>query len=233
MVQPEDFLRRIPAYRTHRQLGAAFRAAHGVAFVDHYSNPDREAEQARRLALADLCALPRCGFKGAGSVEWLTSQGIAIPSEMNRAERQSDGGLVARLGNTDIMILSDVTARSDRPFCLIEEWPKAEASPKGFDAYREYGFAWFLLVGEYAPELFSRISSVDLRFENFAEMSVAQTNVLGLGGVIIRADVVDIPGYHLLFDIASSEYFIEGMLETMEEFDGGVIGLAGLEAMLD
>jgi len=55
-----------------------------------------QPELQRRLALTDLSPLPRTGFKGTGTVEWLTAQGMTIGPDSNMAYRQADGSLAAR-----------------------------------------------------------------------------------------------------------------------------------------
>ena len=79
--------------------------------------PTTKSPQARRMGIADLSVLPRTGFKGAGTVEWLTSQGLNIGADSNIAYRQTGGELAARLAPTEIFLVDSLaaTGRPDRP----------------------------------------------------------------------------------------------------------------------
>lgn len=228
MVRPESFDRRMPAWRTHQDFGARFEPMGDVAAVVSYGDENVEDSALARLAFADLCAVPRCGFKNAGAPEWLAARGVAIPEVPNRAARQEDGGLCIRMGGTDIMVVADPAGRSDRPRRLLADWNADTAQPKGWNAHREEGFGWFLLTGALAPELWSRTCSVDMRLDRFVDLDVAQTRAFDMGGVIVRADLGTVPAYHLFFDIASSDYLIETVCEIMTEFGGRMVGLAVL-----
>lgn len=231
MVRPEDFDRRIPAYRAHAALGATFEAVGDVAAVWNYGDPVGEAAALDTLAFLDLNALPRCGFKNEGAPQWLASKGVAIPDTANRAVRQTDGGLCARLGGTDMLVVCDPSGHGSLPRRLLMDWAADSVRPRGWDAHREDGFCWFLLMGSRAPEFWSRVCSVDMRPGSFADLDVAQTRAFGLGGVIVRADIAGIPGYHMFFDIACSDYLIHCVPTVMTEFGGRLAGLSALRTL--
>lgn len=219
----------MPTYRTHRARNAVFRALGDIAVVEHYGDVNAEAAAVPELAFADLCALPRCGFKNVGAPDWLQRQGVTIPDRANKATRQLDGSICARLGGTDILLCADPLGESRRPTELLRAWAADSSKPKGWDAHREDGYSWFLLTGRHSPELFTRICAVDLRLQSFHELEVAQTQALGVSGVIIRADLAAIPAYHLFFDIASADFLIESMEDVMAEFQGRLVGLGALK----
>lgn len=232
MVRPEDFDRRIPAYHTHAALGAVFDAVFDGAAVWHYEDPAAERVALDTLAFIDLSALPRCGLKNEGTPQWLASRGVVVPDVANRAARQADGGLCARLGGTDILVTSDPFGYGTRPRQLLVDWAADPERPKGWDAHREDGFCWFFLIGSRAPDFWSRVCSVDMRPAIFRDLQIAQTRIFGLGGIIVRADIGGLLGYNLFFDIASSDYLIHCVLAVMAEFGGRMAGLSTLR-MLD
>lgn len=47
--------------------------------------------------LQDQTDLPRVGFRGTQSAEYLNARGFTLPDAPNRALAQADGGWVARL----------------------------------------------------------------------------------------------------------------------------------------
>ena len=85
----------------HRKL-----LAHGASFVEinrglvalQYGAVD-EGAAAARLGLADLCVLPRTGFKGRKVIPALEAQGVEL-TVPNQAIRQADGGIAAVLAMT-------------------------------------------------------------------------------------------------------------------------------------
>lgn len=231
MIRPDAFDRRIPTYRTHASLGATFEAVGEIAAVSGYGDTAAEAAGLRSLAFADLNALPRCGFKNEAAPQWLTAKGVVIPDAANRAARQSAGGLCLRLGGTDMLVTSSPFGDDDGPNRLLADWAASDEKPRGWDAHREEGFGWFVLTGEQAPEFWARVCAVDLRPATFADLDVAQTRAFHMGGVVARADIAGVLAYHMFFDIASSDFLIEVVGETMAEFGGTFVGLSALRTL--
>src|SRR5699024_3069513 len=102
------------------RFGAVNDAAVALGFGD--ATAAHEAERAQALGLSDLSPLPRCGFKGPGSAEWLSGQGIDVPAESNRATRQADGALAARLAPGEVWLLGDLAGHSATPQQLSAAW---------------------------------------------------------------------------------------------------------------
>lgn len=230
-IQPQDYIRRSFVYRELRACGARFGEVGGAAVALDYGHEDNEVEQARTLGLSDLSPLPRCGFKGAGTIEWLTSQGIEVPEQPNRATRQADGCVAARLSPNEVLVLGDLAGQADICTRLVQTW-ESEAQPpsppRGFPLPRADSHAWFALTGTEAPAMLAKLCGVDLRPGVFANNSVAQTSVARLSAVIIRQDLGATLNYHLLPDSASAAYLWNCLSDAMAEFGGAPVGLAAL-----
>src|SRR4051794_13176482 len=97
--------RRSPIYRLTQSAGAFCEIMNGGAVPMHYGNADSELDRAQRMAIADLSGLPRTGFKGAGSIEWLQAQGLQIGPDSNMAYRQEGGALAARLAPSETFLI--------------------------------------------------------------------------------------------------------------------------------
>jgi sarcosine oxidase subunit gamma len=234
-VFAHNYKRRSPIYRETQKAGAWFETMNGGVVATHYSS-DHTAEEAlaRRMGLADLSVLPRTGFKGAGTVDWLMSQGLAIGSDSNMAYRQEGGELAARLAPTEIFLLDALSASGALIDKLNAGWNWGTEKPRkliGYPMPRQDSHAWFMVSGTSAPEMFAKICGVDLRPHKFAPGQIAQTSLAKMSGIVIRADLGAVPAYHLLADIASAEYLWGAVLDAMTEFGGGPVGLNALRAL--
>ncbi len=236
-VFPQVQQRRSMIYRQLQAAGAWFEVVNGGAVAVRYGdNADRELQQAREMGIADLSVLPRTGFKGAGTVEWLVGQGLAIGADSNVAYRQAGGELAARLAPGEILLIDSLAATGDLIDRLNAAWTWGGEKPRkliGYPTPRQDSHAWFMVSGNHAPDMFAKMCGVDLRPHKFASGAIAQTSIAKMSGIIIRADLGTTPGYHLLADIASAEYLWDCVLDAMAEFGGRPVGLAALRQLAE
>ena len=110
---PADFSRRSFVYRSLVAAGARFAEQHGAAVADDFGGgADAEARQAQSLGLADLSPLPRIGFKGRGTLDWLAGHGVSGFSENNMAYPQPGASLVARLAPSEVLVLGGIAGNA-------------------------------------------------------------------------------------------------------------------------
>ncbi|MGH6959324.1 MAG: hypothetical protein ACREE7_02455, partial [Dongiaceae bacterium] len=177
---------------------------------------------------------PRTGFKGAGTVEWLTAQGLSIGPDSNRAYPQAGGELAARLAPTEIFLIDSLAGTGDLIRQLNAAWSWGSEKPRRLTGYpmpRSESHAWFMVTGESAPAMFAKICGVDLRPHRFAVGAIAQTSVAKMSAIVIRADLGGTPAFHLLADSASAEYLWTCVLDAMAEFDGAPVGWSALRQL--
>ena len=202
----------------------------GLAAMD-YGDPAAEQAALASLALVDVSPLPRVGFKGRGTPEWLAGEGVRLP-EPNLALRQEDGTLAVRLAPREALLLAPLTGDADPTARLEPAWREARRNGPGealgYPVPRADSHAWFLVTGEHAPAMFAKICGVDLRPDRFAPLRVAQTQAMRLSVVVIRDDGERLAAWHLLLDSASAEYAWDCLLDAMAEFGGKPAGLAAL-----
>jgi sarcosine oxidase, subunit gamma len=232
-VQPTDYSIRSFHYRTLAREGARFYAlADAAVAFDYGRGGDTERVQAQRLGLADLSPLPRTGFKGREAIHWLRSQGLTIGDENNRAwvEGQSHDAVVARLADTEALILGDIGAKVG--LCArLERICATEKPARCYHVPRRDSSAWFAVTGEYAGSMFAKLCGVDLRHHRFPTGSVAQTSLARMNVVVIRSDLGDTPVFFLLFDSASADYLWACLKDAMAEYDGAAVGHAAFLAL--
>lgn len=186
-----------------------------------------ESSAAARLGLADLSLLPRTGFKGAKVIPALEAKGIE-PTVPNQAIRLADGGLAAVLAMTEVLILAPLSGAADQIRMLEGGWSLDQADGC-YLVPRQDSHFWFALTGERASGTLAKICGVDLRLARFADLAIAQTSVARSNCVVIRADLGELPTFHLLGDSASAGYMWECLLDAMAEFNGRPVGLAVLQ----
>ncbi len=227
--------RRSFVYRVLQAAGARFAVVNGGTIAVDFGRPlEQEAAQARSLGLADLSVLPRTGFKGPGAVEWLTAQGLDIGADSNKAYRQPDGALAARLAPSEIFLIGGLDGSGDLMTRVNTAWFWSSNKPRrliGYPMPRADSHAWFMVCGQLAPAMFAKICAIDLRVHRFVEGAIAQTSIAKMNAIIIRADLGAILAFHLLADSASAEYLWHCVLDAMEEFGGTPVGLAALRRL--
>jgi sarcosine oxidase subunit gamma len=213
----------------HRKL-----LAHGASFVEinrgrvalQYGEVD-EGAAAARLGLADLCVLPRTGFKGHKAIPALEAQGVEL-TVPNQAIRQADGGIAAVLAMTEVLILAPLSGDDGAIRALEHGW-SFDRADGCYPAPRQDSHFWFALTGEFASATLAKLCGVDLRLHRFADLSVAQTSVARSNCVVIRGDLGELPTFHLLGDSAAAAYVWDCLLDAMAEFGGRPVGLAVLQ----
>ena len=236
-IVPAAFLRRSFIYRTLQRLGAEFAVVNGAAVaLCCGTSIEADIDAGQRLGLADLSPLPRTGFKGPGTIEFLTAQGLAIGPDSNVAYVQPGGGLAARLAPNEIFFLDGLDGGGETVARLEAAWHWGEERPRrpiGYPMPRAESHCWFAATGEQAAAMFAKICGVDLRPAKFAAGRIAQTSVAKINAIVIRCPGGAVPAYHLLADSASAEYFWACLGDAMAEFDGQPIGLAAARWLID
>jgi sarcosine oxidase subunit gamma len=212
------FARRSFVHRRVEEANVSFVPLDDAAFGET-SDP---ARLAAGLKLVDLSVLPRWGLKGRGIAAWLARNGMTMPLADNRAERQPDGSLVARLAPAELLVLAPIIGKS----ALAE--PIERIAPAGEDACyrapRRESHCWFVVVGNDADKMFAKLCGVDLSPGRFAVGQVAQTSVARVNAIIIRQDLGGLLAFFVLADSASAEYLWDCLLDAMAEFGGTACG---------
>ncbi|MGJ7547006.1 sarcosine oxidase subunit gamma [Pseudomonas alloputida] len=168
------------------------------------------------VVLQDLTDLPRVGFRGAEAAEFLSGHGFALPEIANRALEQQDGTIVARLSQTEYLLLGCGSDAGERVADEEATWELDHQA--NYLLPRQDSHAWFELSGAAIEQVMAKICGVDLRQQSFGTGLIAQTSAARINVIVIRSTRNDIPCFHLLFDRASREYFHGAVLDAMQEF---------------
>jgi len=224
-------LRRSQLYRRHIEMGAVFESlgdgtAGDSALVSYYgaNNHQQELTQAQHLGLADLSTLPRMGFKGLGTPDWAAGQGIELPAQPNQATLQSDGTLVARLSQSELLLASNLNGLSESIASTTQSTPPERV----YSLPRSDSHSWLVLCGSRAAETLAKVCGVDLRPHKFANGEVAQTAIAKINGVLVRNDLGETLSYCIFSDSSSVEFLWDSLHDAMAEFKGAAIGIQAL-----
>jgi sarcosine oxidase subunit gamma len=180
------------------------------------------ANLAAGVKLVDLSVVPRWGLKGRDVAAWLGRQGAAMLAADNRAERQRDGSVIARLSPAEVLVLSPVDGRSQ----LADAIERLPAAGEGtcYPVPRRDSHCWFVVSGPDSPAMFAKLCGVDLAPDRFPAGQIAQTSVARLTAIVIRNDIANALAFSVLADSASAEYLWDCLIDAMREFAGSVCG---------
>ena len=211
-VTPGQYNRRSFIHTRLVAAGAEFRETAQAALATAFPG-DPPA-----LGLADLSPVPRAGVKGRRALSWLGEQGWPVPEANNAAVWSGDGHIVARLADSEALLLGPPGGDGDALTALAAAIPGdgAWATP------RNDSHCWFRLQGEDAVDCLQKLCGVDLREHAFPVGAIAQTSVARLTCIVIRDRE---QAFHLLSDSASAIWFWDTLLDAMAEFDGGPVGV--------
>ena len=184
------------------------------------------AELLHACALTDLTEVARAGFRGVDSAAYLQQRGYRLPQQPKQAVRQDDGGWVARLSQTEYLLLGSLADEGAQVAAIEAEW--VQDGQRNYLLPRQDSHAWLQLSGPHGSAVMAKLCGVDLRLQAFPIGAVAQTSAARLNVIVVNVGSEERPGLQLLFDRASLAYFREAVLDAMDEFEGGLIELGAL-----
>lgn len=169
------------------------------------------------INLLDLTDLPRVGFRGAQSAEYLQARGFTLPDAPNRALTQADGSHIARLSQTEYLVLGSRADNGERIAAEEARWELDHSA--NYLLPRQDSHAWLQLSGAALSQVMAKLCGVDLREQAFPAGAVAQTSAARINVIVINLGGEALPTFQILFDRASLEYFTAAVLDAMDEFN--------------
>lgn len=168
--------------------------------------------------LSDLTDLPRVGFRGAHSAEYLRNRQFLLPDAPNRAVTQDDGSQVVRLSQTEYLLLGSPQDQGER---IADEEARWELDHKAnYLLPRQDSHAWFQLSGDHLTEVMAKLCGVELSPQVFGPGAVAQTSAARINVIVINTTTLQQASLYILCDRTSKAYFHESLLDAMQEFSG-------------
>ncbi|BBP00978.1 methylglutamate dehydrogenase [Sulfuriferula nivalis] len=177
-----------------------------------------DKERSSILGIADLSCLWRHGLKGPRSVEWLEAQNIAVPA-VNSWSTLVDGGLIARLGQTEFMLEDGLAGNTARRIQnLLADRPDGIYPVLRQDAA-------FALTGAALQQLLRQTCSFNFMGLDVATRPLVMTTMVGVPITILPQESPDGVRYRLWCDGTYGEYLWCTLLEIAHELGGGAVGL--------
>lgn len=220
VIDPFAYTRRSPLTHRLTKAGARWGALADVAYACELGGDTALPS----IAVADLSALPRVGFKGRGTLAALAARGVQLEPIPNRCFRQPDGSLCLVLAKSEAILLSPFDDTADNVPQASDEWNFSDEE-RTYQLPRRDSHAWLAVAGAAAPEMFAKLCAIDLRVDRFADLAIAQTSIARMNAIVARSDVGETPVFHLLVDSAAAQYFCDCILDAADEFGGRLVGL--------
>lgn len=214
-----NYLRTSPLHEAFSALQPTWGESHSMRVASRVSG---EVAATEVLALADLSCLPKAGLKGPLAAQWLAAQGVPVPSEANTWKALPGEGVIARLGRSEFF-LEDGAAEGMAAQVRIALGSGADGV---YPVIRQD--CGIVLAGPRANELLVQACNV-----NFAEIDPAKgiavmTQMIGVGVLVIRTNLRQLPCYRIWCDPTFAQYFWETLSEIAAELGGGVTGTEAL-----
>jgi len=181
--------------------------------LDHLGVATREDDNTR---LRDCSHQARVGFRGRHVAWYLQQQGFTLPDRPNQALWQADGSLVARLSQTEYLLLSSSPASQQRIQQLEQTWQMSELAC--YLLPRQDTHAWLALRGAHLAEIMAKLCAVDLSAAPFAAGAIAQTSVARANALVINASQQQDAQFWLLVDFSMAHYFWDVLQDASAEF---------------
>lgn len=214
-MHPSTSLARTPLYRRLDERGAEWQPQGGAILASRLAT----SADPSKLALFDLTALPRIGFKGRGTIDAMKARGVTLEARPNAVFPQADGTLCLVLAPSEVLLLSALSGDGAR-FAEWEDTFRLEDGERTYPLPRRDSHAWLAITGRYAPAMLAKLCAIDLRVHKFPNHAIAQTSVARINAIVARCDRGETAVFHLLADMASSLYLSTCLLDAAREFDG-------------
>lgn len=195
--------------RDAMQVAAAFGAAEGARLAE--------------AGIGDLSFKRRVGVKGPAARAWLAALGVAAPTHANHWQALACGSLVARLGDSEFVVVSGDDSR------VVD---KLVAAAPAHGVYPVPRFdADLLLAGRRVSELLRQTCAVDFEALDAAAQPLVMTSMVGVGVTALVLPGQHGPSYRLWCDGTYGGYLWRTLTAIAGELGGGAVGLEALGAL--
>ncbi len=226
-IDPTEANRRSFVYRKLLAAGATFETLGDGTVATNF--PEVHADAMKCLAICDLSGLPRVGIKGRDTIDWLRSLGFGCDDIPNQTHYQANGTVLAVLSPNEAALLSPLTAPNLTLMDLVDKC-SLDNETRCYPVPRADMNFEFLVSGQHAAEMFSKVCGINLRPSTFPANCLAQTSVASVHAIVLRADVGKNLAYRILGDSTSAEYIWDCLTDAMSEYGGTAVGFSDVRS---
>ncbi|MHB8848940.1 MAG: hypothetical protein ACYC43_10910 [Burkholderiales bacterium] len=177
------------------------------------------------LGIADLSFLRRCGLKGPDSLDWLAKQEVVVP-EVNSWASIADGGLIARLGNTEFLL-------EDGPNGTMALYMQSQLADRPHGVYPVLRQdAAFVLTGTALQSLLRQTCSFNFMTLDAAKRPLVLTTMVGVPVTMLPQATAMGIHYRVWCDGTYGEYLWRTLLDIASELNGGRAGLNSISHLI-
>jgi heterotetrameric sarcosine oxidase gamma subunit len=211
--------------------GAVMGTVDGWQVPVRFSGSDAEVSAARAGV----------GMAEQGHVTKLRIQGPGVPAALDRLGASPD---IGRVGDAKIRVNKNgvelevarlaqaeawITAASNGGAALTDAIEALAGDAATFDLTSS--LSGVRLLGPSAEMVVASLTDLDLRLSSMPDRSCAQTTIAEVYGLIVRADIGDLPSYRLFFGREYGMYVWESLMEAGEAFGMALIGSEALAVL--
>lgn len=182
---------------------------------------DNERTVMEKLALCDLSFLSRFGVKGPGAADWLKSQGVTPPADINHWD-ELENGVIVRLGSTEFFIEDGLGGST-----AVRLKAALDRGLPGVTPVLRQDAALAVTGCEINSLL---VQTCNVNFNGFGsdDRLAIMTSMVGVSVLVVRKSNSGIPFYRIWCDGTFGPYLWETLLEIAQELGGAAIGLGTL-----
>lgn len=219
------------SYNDLLAAGAVMGTEAGWQVAARFAGKDAEESAAREhVGMAEQGHVTKLRMQGPGVPAALAKLGVVpgvrrVGDAAVRVKRSNVELEVARLAQAEAWI----TAPPGGSLALIAAVEALADGVTTFDLTSS--FSAVRLVGPNAEMVVASLTDLDLRQRNMPDRSCAQTTIAEVYGLIVRADIGDLPSYRLFFGREYGIYVWESLMEAGEALGMALIGSEALAAL--
>jgi heterotetrameric sarcosine oxidase gamma subunit len=226
-----DVLKLTPLNDIHERLGARWQEAAGWRCAEAYTDPEREAAQARAAAgLADVSAMGKFQIEGAlaAAAAALRSAYSAAPDPIGAGARVADGELYRVRADQYFLLTPPAGQGTAR-----DRLNAAAAGATGLVTATDltHGLSALRLVGPQAAAILRRVCGLDFAEAAFPSPAARQSSVAKTKQLILRHEGGGLPAYTIIGARSLAAYLWGVLLEAGHAEGLAPIGLAAVQAL--
>jgi sarcosine oxidase, subunit gamma len=213
------FIQTSPISHAQHHAHPVMGSLNGMEIAIEFDTPQLQQAHAALAGVAEFSAFARFAVKGAGAAEWLSAQGITLPSAANTWLMQ-DSTLVLRLGNSEYLLEDQFVAGHASRLAQ-------GSAPVGAKLYPvARSDAALVLSGEHALSILAEACALDIAAELAESQRLLMTQVAGISVTLLKQTLNGGTVYRLWCDGTYGGYLWHELTAMAHEFGGGPVGLS-------